>query len=86
MNRFDATNLLCHGCSDFFCSSCPYSSLSSSTSSSSFFFFPDELEPKKLTYIRTKTRTAASQQKEQSRLQVANCEYINQSINQSISQ
>lgn len=36
-------------------------------------FFPGGLEPKKLTYIKSKTRTTTSQQKEQTRLQLANC-------------
>lgn len=41
----------------------------------SFFFllFPGGLEPKKLTYIKSKTRATPSRQKEGTRLQLANC-------------
>ncbi|KAG7240499.1 hypothetical protein INR49_026783 [Caranx melampygus] len=35
--------------------------------------YPGGLEPKKLTYIKSKTRGPPSQQKEQTRLQLANC-------------
>ncbi|KAJ4932972.1 hypothetical protein JOQ06_029810, partial [Pogonophryne albipinna] len=34
---------------------------------------PGGMEPKKLTYIKSKTRATSSQQKEQTRLQLANC-------------
>lgn len=37
------------------------------------FFFLGGLEPKKSTYVKSKTRTTTSQQKEQTRLQLANC-------------
>lgn len=38
-----------------------------------FFLLAGGLEPKKSTYVKSKTRTTASQQKEQTRLQLANC-------------
>lgn len=44
-----------------------------SLNSPGFFLFPGGLEPKKLTYIKSKTRTTPSRQKEQTRLQLANC-------------
>ncbi|AWP12703.1 putative nck-associated protein 5-like [Scophthalmus maximus] len=36
------------------------------------------MEPKKLTYIKSKTRASPSQQKEQTRLQLANCKTMEQ--------
>lgn len=38
-----------------------------------FFSFAGGLEPKKSTYVKSKTRATANQQKEQTRLQLANC-------------
>lgn len=47
--------------------------LSLTAEKTSSVLFPGGLEPKKLTYIKTKTRPTQSQQKEQTRLQLANC-------------
>lgn len=39
-------------------------------------FVPGGLEPKKLTYIKTKARANTSQHKERTRIQLANCKNL----------
>lgn len=41
-----------------------------------YCFFPEGMEPKKFTHIKSKPRATPGQQKEQTRLQLANCKRL----------